>query len=386
MPAPGHGSGGKVYLTGAGPGDPELLTVKARRILAQADAIFYDELVNPAILDAAPPHCERLCVGKRDCQHSLPQADLHRLLIARAGRGGTVVRLKGGDPFLFGRGGEEAAALAAAGVDWEVIPGVSAGLAAPALAGIPLTHRGIAAQVTFRSGHACGGAAPARPTQVIFMGLRRLAAVAAELIAEGWPADTPAAVIARASWPGQRTVRAPLGELAARVTAAGLPTPALAVVGDVVAWAEAAEMAAAEPALADNEKAAPGIVVLAHGSPLAAWHASVERLVASLGASWARAAYLPPAQPGLAEVAKEAAAAGQDRLTVVPYFLADGLHVTRDIPALVEAARQQCPGLVIQLADSLEGHPALRTAVWARALAASSSPALQSVTLAGTSR
>ncbi|MGH9507583.1 MAG: uroporphyrinogen-III C-methyltransferase [Terriglobales bacterium] len=357
---------GTVYLVGAGPGDPELVTLKARRLIAQADAIFYDELANPAILDWAPADCERIYAGKRDHCHSLPQASLHQLLIARAQRGGTIIRLKGGDPFLFGRGGEEAAALAAAGIPWQLVPGISAGLAAPALAGIPLTQRGVAAQVRFRSGHACGGPRRDRGTEVVFMAQRRLAAVAAELVAEGWSPDTPAALIARASWPDQQVLCAPLAEIAARAEAAALPSPALLAVGEVVAWAQAVKTvtSASPPAVSPQPPA--GIVVLAHGSPLPAWHASVERLVADLGASWARAAYLPPAQPGLGAVAGEAAAAGLRKLAVVPYFLADGLHVTRDIPALVAAAQAAYPELEIELTASLEGHPALRTAVWAR--------------------
>ncbi len=369
---------GKVYLVGAGPGDPELLTLKARRILGTADAVLYDELANSAILDWAPAAAERLYVGKRDRCHSLPQEEIQRHLIARARQGKCVVRLKGGDPFLFGRGGEEAAALTAAGIPWEVIPGVSAGLAAPALAGIPLTHRGLAAQVVFRSGHACGLSAPSRPTQVIFMGLGRIRAVVAELTAEGWPAATPVAVIAQASLPGQQVVRGRLENIAARVAAAHLPNPALIVVGAVAAFGAAERDAAAQGPAEETVAAAPapaatadsGLVVLAHGSSLPQWHASVQRLVAALApgaGGWARAAYLPPAAPALAAVAEEAAAAGLRRLVVVPYFLADGLHVTRDIPALVAAARQRHPALDIRLTASLEGHPALRTAVYARA-------------------
>lgn len=369
---------GKVYLVGAGPGDPELLTLKARRILGTADAVLYDELANSAILDWAPAAAERLYVGKRDRCHSLPQEEIQRHLIARARQGKCVVRLKGGDPFLFGRGGEEAAALTAAGIPWEVIPGVSAGLAAPALAGIPLTHRGLATQVVFRSGHACRLTAPPRPTQVIFMGLGRIRAVVAELTAEGWPAATPVAVIAQASLPGQQVVRGRLENIAARVAAAHLPNPALIVVGAVAAFGAAERDAAAQGPAEETVAAAPapaatadsGLVVLAHGSSLPQWHASVQRLVAALApgaGGWARAAYLPPAAPALAAVAEEAAAAGLRRLVVVPYFLADGLHVTRDIPALVAAARQRHPALDIRLTASLEGHPALRTAVYARA-------------------
>ncbi|MGH9474563.1 MAG: uroporphyrinogen-III C-methyltransferase, partial [Terriglobales bacterium] len=230
---------GKVWLVGAGPGDPELLTLKARRVLAAAGVVVYDELVHAAILEHAPKACERVYVGKRERHHALPQEEIAALMIARARDGRSVVRLKGGDPFLFGRGGEEADQLAAAGVAWEVVPGVSAGLAVPAAAGIPLTQRGLASAVVFRAGHRCAEAEAEnrpepRPTQVVFMGLGRLAAIAQELVAEGWPPETPAAVISQGTLAAQRVVVAPLAAIAARVAEAALPSPALIVVGEVV--------------------------------------------------------------------------------------------------------------------------------------------------------
>lgn len=372
-PAPKKRVAGKVWLVGAGPGDPELLTLKARRVLAAAGAIFYDELVSPAILDYAPAGCERVYAGKRHRHHALPQAELVALMIARARDGASVVRLKGGDPFLFGRGGEEADQLAAAGIPWEIVPGISAGLAVPALAAIPLTHRAHASAVVFRTGHRCGeSAAPgpsSRPTQVVFMGLERLPEIARQLQAEGYPPETPAAVISQGTLPGQRVVTGTLAGIAARVRRAGLRSPALIVVGDVVACRERWRAA---PAAAPPPAAGPapgGIILLAHGSPVPAWHASVERLCAELaaGSRFVRAAYLPPARPSLLEAVAAAAAAGQPRAAVVPYFLAAGLHVTRDIPALVAEAQARFPNVALVLAPSLDGHPALRTAVLSRA-------------------
>ncbi len=371
-PAPKKRPAGKVWLVGAGPGDPELLTLKARRVLAAAGAVFYDELVSPAILDYAPAGCERVYAGKRHRHHALPQAELVALMIARARGGASVVRLKGGDPFLFGRGGEEADQLAAAGIPWEIVPGISAGLAVPALAAIPLTHRAHASAVVFRTGHRCAessapGPSP-RPTQVVFMGLERLPEIARQLQAEGYPPQTPAAVISQGTLPGQRVVTGTLAAIAARVRRAGLRSPALIVVGDVVACRERWRAAPAAPPTAAGS-APGGIILLAHGSPVPAGHASVERLCAELaaGGRFVRAAYLPPARPSLLEAVAAAAAAGQPRAAVVPYFLAAGLHVARDIPALVAEAQARFPGVALALAPSLDGHPALRTAVLSRA-------------------
>jgi uroporphyrin-III C-methyltransferase len=228
----------KVYLIGAGPGDPELITVKGRRILQQADAILFDHLAPDALLDLAPPHAERLYVGKKKSAHAFTQEEISAMLIERARRGLTVVRLKGGDPFLFGRGGEEALALVEAGIAFEVVPGVSSLAAVPATAGIPVTHRGVSSQVTIVNGHgpldfAALAATPG--TLVVFMGLGRLDELAAGLIEHGRVASTPAAVIANGTLPAQRTVVAPLAQIA---DAAGdLEPPALVVVGDVVALA-----------------------------------------------------------------------------------------------------------------------------------------------------
>jgi uroporphyrin-III C-methyltransferase len=223
---------GRVWLVGAGPGEPGLITVRGLEALRRCDAVVYDRLVAPELVDEAPADVLRVA---RD---PLSQKEINRLLVRLARRGLDVVRLKGGDPFLFGRGGEEALALVEAGVPFEVVPGVSSLAAVPAAAGIPVTHRGVSSQVTIVNGHgpldfAALAATPG--TLVVFMGLGRLDELAAGLIEHGRVASTPAAVIANGTLPAQRTVVAPLAQIA---DAAGdLEPPALVVVGDVVALA-----------------------------------------------------------------------------------------------------------------------------------------------------
>jgi uroporphyrin-III C-methyltransferase len=237
--------GGAVWLIGAGPGDPDLLTVKACRVLATADVVVHDGLVSPAILDLAPAAARRISVAKRKSHHSYAQEDINRLLVALALEGLVVARLKGGDPFVFGRGGEEVAACRAAGVECRVIPGVTAALAAGAAAGAPLTHRGAAQAVTFVTGHAIGDAEPdldwgtlatANHTVVIYMGLSRAALIAARLIEAGRAPSTPALVVENASLPRERRIATRLDGLEA--AAAGLDGPALLMIGEAMAMAE----------------------------------------------------------------------------------------------------------------------------------------------------
>jgi len=254
---------GTVYLVGAGPGDPELLTLRAHRLLKLCDALVYDALVPRALLDLVPSHCERHFVGKRRGHHSVPQPSTNAVLVELAGRHRTVVRLKGGDPFLFGRGGEEAAHLAARGIPVEVVPGVTAGIAAPAYAGIPVTHRRAGSSVTFVTGHeeidkARGGVdwrglARSSDGLVIYMGLHNLAAITAELIAGGLAPDTPTAVIQQGTVQGQRLLLAPLQELAQRAAEEGFRSPAIVLIGAVVGQ----RVAACAPAPADAEMPIP---------------------------------------------------------------------------------------------------------------------------------
>jgi uroporphyrin-III C-methyltransferase/precorrin-2 dehydrogenase/sirohydrochlorin ferrochelatase len=247
---PGVGSGTAspeykgVALVGAGPGDPELITVKGRRLLAAADVVVADRLVPGLLLGDLRPDVEFVDAAKIPYGPSKAQEEINRILVERALEGKFVVRLKGGDPYVFGRGGEEALACAAAGVPVLVVPGVTSSIAAPALAGIPVTHRGVAHEFTVVSGHVAPDSPqslvdwPAlgrlRGTIVVMMGLKNLPAIAARLIAEGRPGDTPAAVVQEGSTAHQRSLRSTLGAVAADVAEAGLRPPATVVIGDVV--------------------------------------------------------------------------------------------------------------------------------------------------------
>ena len=235
---------GTVYLVGAGPGDPELITARGLRRLREADVVLYDALVHPDQLNVLRPDAELVFVGKRAGRVSQRQAEINRQLVEAARRGKTVVRLKGGDPYLFGRGSEEAELLASEGIPFEVVPGVPSPLAATAYAGLSLTHRSLASSVAYitatesvekdRTGHDWSKLATATQTLVIFMGMRKLDSLMKLLIEHGRPADTPVAVVQWASLPSQRTVVGTLADIHQRASDAGLGLPALTIVGDVV--------------------------------------------------------------------------------------------------------------------------------------------------------
>lgn len=233
---------GKVYLVGAGPGAADLLTLKAARLLASADSVVYDHLVGSQVLELVGPATERLYVGKEPGRHELPQEEINRLLIARARSGATVVRLKGGDPFVFGRGGEEILELALNGVPFEVVPGITAACAAAAYAGIPLTHRGLARACTLVTGHPVEGHCEldweglARPGQtiVVYMGVGAIGHICERLIEHGLPPSTPAAAVRNATLPSQATITSTLGELPALLERHALRPPAVFIIGDVV--------------------------------------------------------------------------------------------------------------------------------------------------------
>jgi uroporphyrinogen III methyltransferase/synthase len=238
---------GSVALVGAGPGDPGLITVRGLALLRRADVVVYDRLVDRRLLDEAP-RARRIFAGKASGAHALTQERINALLVRHARRGRRVVRLKGGDPFVFGRGGEEAEALARARIPFEVVPGVTSAVAAPAYAGIPLTHRGVASSFAVVTGHACAPErgrrvdwarlATAVDTLVVLMGLERLPQIARELVAHGRAATTPVALVRWGSTDWQETVVGTLADIAGRARRARLEPPVVTVIGDVVALRE----------------------------------------------------------------------------------------------------------------------------------------------------
>lgn len=238
---------GTVYLVGAGPGDPDLLTVKAHRLLLQADVIVHDRLVSDRVLDLVPSGVVRIPVGKESGRHCVPQAQINDLLVDQARRHARVVRLKGGDPFVFGRGSEEALHLRRHGIPFEVVPGITAATACSAYAGVPLTHRGASRGVQFVTGHFrddqpvdLDWATLANPdtTLVIYMGLAHLPLICRQLVAAGLAATTPALAVQDGTTDHQRQLTTTLAELPARVRGAGLMPPVLVVIGRTVALAE----------------------------------------------------------------------------------------------------------------------------------------------------
>ncbi|MDR0273960.1 MAG: uroporphyrinogen-III C-methyltransferase [Burkholderiaceae bacterium] len=254
-------SPGAVTLVGAGPGDPELLTLKAVRALQQAKLALYDHLVSPWVLDFLPAGAERIYVGKQASRHSLPQEDIARLMIQLARAGRSLVRLKGGDGYIFGRGGEEVQALAEAGIPFRVIPGLTAAQGAAASTGIPLTHRDHACALVLATGHRRGNGeqldmdwpmlARPRQTVVLYMGVGNLPEICRQLLAHGLSAHTPAALIENATMPEERCVTGPLAQLPELARQHQIRPPALIVIGDVVA----ARRQPAQPAAAINPDA-----------------------------------------------------------------------------------------------------------------------------------
>ena len=235
---------GKVYLVGAGPGDPGLLTVKGKSLLENADVVIYDALVSPDILGIINPQAEKINAGKRKGRHSLPQTETTELLRLKAETEAVIVRLKGGDPFVFGRGGEEMADLIQAGVEVEVVPGITSGIAAPAYAGIPVTHRHYNSSVTFVTGHEATekyrpevnwqAIAQGSETIVIYMGVHNLGQIIPQLLQGGMDGDTPIALIRWGTRPDQEELTGTLGNIVARVSATEFQAPAIAVIGRVV--------------------------------------------------------------------------------------------------------------------------------------------------------
>jgi uroporphyrin-III C-methyltransferase len=242
IPTRGGAMPGTVYLVGAGPGDPELLTLRALRIIGEADVLVYDHLVSDSILALVNPAAERIYAGKERGNHAVPQDDLNLLLVRLAKTNRRIVRLKGGDPYTFGRGGEEVETLKENGVPFEVVPGITAAAGVASYAGIPLTHRNYAQACVFVTGHLKDGSmnldwpglARRRQTVIIYMGLGGLSHLCEQLVAHGLPPDWPAAIVQQGTTPNQRTVTGTLATLPDLATAAGLRAPTLIIVGEVV--------------------------------------------------------------------------------------------------------------------------------------------------------
>ena len=236
---------GYVYLVGAGCGSADLITLRGLELLRRCQVVVYDDLIDMALLDAAPVDAQRICVGKRSGRHYTPQTEICALLIQKAREGHVVVRLKGGDPYVFGRGGEEVLALSQAGIPCEVVPGVSSAIAIPGEAGIPVTHRGVCRRVHFVAGHTADGSdglpadldhlAKLQGTLVFLMGLGHLEQIARRLVDAGKASRTPAAVLSGGNSPKPAAVRGTLADIAQKTRAAGVEAPAVIVVGDVAA-------------------------------------------------------------------------------------------------------------------------------------------------------
>jgi uroporphyrin-III C-methyltransferase len=234
---------GKVYLVGAGPGDPDLLTLKAHRLLQGADALVYDRLVSEEILDMVPPGVTRFYVGKQTGHHPVPQEEINELLISLAKAGRMVIRLKGGDPMMFGRGGEEALALQSAGIPFDVVAGITAAQGTATALKVPLTHRGLASSVRYLTGHCRAdteldydwdGLADPDTTLVVYMGLFNIGEISRQLIAHGRAPGTPVLAVSKATRHDERRLIATLGEITSSVNAAGLQSPVLFIIGEVV--------------------------------------------------------------------------------------------------------------------------------------------------------
>jgi uroporphyrin-III C-methyltransferase/precorrin-2 dehydrogenase/sirohydrochlorin ferrochelatase len=330
---------GRVALVGGGPGDPGLVTVRGRQLLAAADVVVADRLGPRDLLDSLSPGVEVIDVGKTPGHHPIPQSRINEILVERAKLGRSVVRLKGGDPFVLGRGGEEAIHCAANGIPVEVVPGVTSAVSVPAAAGIPVTHRGITASFVVASAHDGATAAldalrdaPVTSTVVLLMGVTALADTARRLVESGRPPSTPVALVESGWTPAQRTKVATLADAAEVAEREGVRSPAVVVVGDVVRVREQVGDLVPPSLLAGT---APNLVVLAHGSPDPRHATGVEKVAEQVRRRWpghVHAAYLDHHPPSATDVAQRL-----DGGVLVPLLLTNAYHVKTDVPEAAAA-------------------------------------------------
>jgi uroporphyrin-III C-methyltransferase/precorrin-2 dehydrogenase/sirohydrochlorin ferrochelatase len=330
---------GRVALVGGGPGDPGLVTVRGRQLLAAADVVVTDRLGPRGLLDAVGPHVEVIDVGKTPGHHPIPQKRINEILVEQARRGCAVVRLKGGDPFVLGRGGEEAIHCVANGIPVEVVPGVTSAVSVPAAAGIPVTHRGITASFVVASAHDGATAAldalrdaPVTSTVVLLMGVTALADTARRLVESGRPPTTPVALVESGWTPGQRTTVTTLEDAAEVAEREGVRSPAVVVVGDVVRVREQVGDLV-PPSLLTS--AGPSLVLLAHGSPDPRHAKGVEKIAEEVRRRWSgqvHAAYLDHHSPSATDVAQRLNGG-----VLVPLLLTTAYHVRKDVPEAVAA-------------------------------------------------
>ncbi len=341
---------GRVDLVGGGPGDPGLLTTRARRLLAQADVVVHDTLAPTAVLAELDPDVVRVDVGKTAGHHPVPQHEINRVLVEHAQAGRRVVRLKGGDPFVLGRGGEELLACRDAGVPVAVTPGVTSAVSVPAALGIPVTHRGVSRSFTVLSAHEDlnPGQVPTEGTLVLLMGVSGLAATAERLVGLGWSATTPAAVLEDGYGPRQRRVLGTLADLADRADRAGVRPPGIVVVGDVVALAQVVQP---DP-----------VVLVAHGSRDPRSRAVNDALAAALAdrlGTKVVVSQLDHAGPRPQEAVDALAAEGHRTVRVQPLLFTPAYHVSVDLPEALAGCAAVTAGVRVEVQDPLVGHPAL---------------------------
>ncbi len=381
---------GKVYLVGAGPGDPDLITVRGLKTLALADLVLYDYLVNSELLKHARAEGELVSLGHAHGGRGLTQEEVNRRMIAAAREGKTVVRLKSGDPNLFGRGAEEIAELVAAGIPYEVVPGVTAALAAASHAGIPLTHREHASAVALVTGHQRNDKEPLEldfdalarfpGTLVFYMGMTTARQWSEALVKGGRSPDTPVAIVRRATWPDQQVFRTTLGGVADLIERGPLRPPAVIIIGEVACSSEIGGQRSEvgdrtsvpdfRPLTSDPRPT--GLLIVCHGSPLPAANQGfvemVGRIAARLGRNHVLPAFFALLRPNIQDQVAELASRGVDRIVILPYFLFQGQHVGVDIPNILAQCREWFPQVTLELLPTLESDPAVETLVVQRLL------------------